>query len=275
MSAHSRFDKRSNRLLKILANKKVRVRQSHKSNSVVLAIEGERSISCETALIASWLRSGYVELIGKRAGSGCSSIRLTEVGASFLKRMSSGDFADQHRELENQTVKVDDLLQAVRRNTAESPLSSLFRQSQGKKSWLSSIEFDAGERLRSDFEFSQLIPRTTSSWDPTSNVGHSNGGRSLEESLSDRVLSARQRLHQALSAVGPEFSSVLLDICCFLKGLEQVEREKQWPRRSAKLLLRSALSALARHYNPTVGGIDEPNILHWAKADYRPKMNSN
>ena len=242
---------------------------------VMLSIEGERSKGCESTLIASWLSSGYVKLDRDKGESNRSRILLTDVGAACLKRINSGVFADQHRELESQTVKVGDLLQAVRRNTAESPLSSLFRQRQGKKSWLSPAEFDAGERLRSDFEFSQLMPRITSSWDPASNVGHANVSRTHEDNLSDRVLGARQRLQNALSDVGPEFSSVLLDICCFLKGLEQVEREKQWPRRSAKLLLKSALSALARHYNPTSEDATQPNILHWAEGEYRPKMRTS
>ena len=154
----------------------------------------------------------------------------------------------------------------------ESPLSALFQRKANKKPWLDVHQFSAGERLRSDFEFSQLTPSITASWNPTASQAKNSGARNVEDNLTDRVLGARQRLNQAIDAVGPEFSTILLDVCCFLKGMEQIEHERQWPRRSAKLLLKAALSALARTYNPRENFQKFSNIQHWAAADFRPKM---
>lgn len=64
----------------------------------------------------------------------------------------------------------------------------------------------------------------------------------------NQFVAARQRVRLALQACGPEFAGVLMDVCCFLRGLEDVERERGWPSRSAKVVLQLALDRLARHY---------------------------
>jgi len=71
--------------------------------------------------------------------------------------------------------------------------------------------------------------------------------------------------------MGPELSGVVLDVCCFMKGLELVERERQWPARSAKLMLRTGLLALARHYSPPRSPRAAP-MQHWGAEDYRPVL---
>jgi hypothetical protein len=104
-------------------------------------------------------------------------------------------------------------------------------------------QFLAGERLRADFTRAHLMPPTTSNWaSPISNerCGGDNAG-----AFTDTVIASRQRVRQALDAAGPEFSGLLIDVCCFLKGLEG---ERAWPTRSAKIVLQLALDRLARHY---------------------------
>lgn len=133
----------------------------------------------------------------------------------------------------------------VMTDDAESPLGWLARR-RGKdgRALIAPHQLLAGERLRADFTRAQMMPRTTSNWDVSAVRGLRSGGLTA----SDAVIAAQQRLRHALEAVGPEFSGLLLDICCFLKGLEEIERERLWPRASAKVVLALGLDRLARHY---------------------------
>lgn len=103
------------------------------------------------------------------------------------------------------------------------------------------------------------MPSMGVNWDVTGSGSRANGV--LE--ITDAALAARQRVERALEAVGPELSGVLIDVCCFLKGLEVVERERQWPVRSAKLILKTALAVLDRHYHPAPPTRRRPRIIHW------------
>lgn len=73
----------------------------------------------------------------------------------------------------------------------------------------------------------------------------------------------------ALGAVGPEFETILLDTCCFLNGIEESESRYGWPRRSAKLVLKLALSALARHYEGG-GRKNRSRTMAWMVEGPRP-----
>ena len=155
-------------------------------------------------------------------------------------------------------------------NLRESPLAWLHRRkARDGNRQISDIQFMAGERLRSDMEFGRMLPRVTANWSaPVS------GASGAPASASDSALAARERVASACSAVGPEFSGLLIDVCGFLKGLEQVESERDWPARSAKLLLRLGLDRLVRHYGitPEGGPAGRPRPQVWRAAGARPVL---
>lgn len=160
-------------------------------------------------------------------------------------------------------------------NLSESPLARLFRmKSPDGGAFLSEGEFHAGEKLRADFTRGSMMPSVSARWGMgASGTGCSHKGAGGFAEMTDIALASRQRVERALNAVGPELSGVLLDVCCFLKGLETVERERQWPVRSAKIMLKTALAMLDRHYNPPSAKPGSGNnIQHWGTEDYRPAM---
>jgi hypothetical protein len=117
------------------------------------------------------------------------------------------------------------------------------------------------------------MPRVTANWTASVAAGRRDGAGGMAE-LTEAAIGARRRVEMALAAVGPEFAGILVDFCCFLKGLEEIERERTWPARSAKLVLRLGLSALARHYGlaTSARGEGRGRIVHWGAEDYRPSL---
>jgi hypothetical protein len=154
---------------------------------------------------------------------------------------------EQHMALASRMTDVPDGLARVLVDDAESPLVWLARR-KGKtgERLIAPHHLQAGERLRSDFTSAHMMPRTTSNWDMSVSRDRRVGNPAI--TFTEAAIAARQRVRQALDQVGPEFSGLLLDVCCFLKGLEDVERERTWPRSSARIVLQLALDRLARHY---------------------------
>jgi len=131
----------------------------------------------------------------------------------------------------------------------ESPLLWLYRRP-GKdgRPQISSEEFAAGERFRADITLAGMLPRTTMNWDAALTPEQAGAGPRDVAGSSDTALAARQRVRLACDRLGPELSGLAIDICGFLKGLDLVEKERRWPARSAKIVLRVALAALVTHY---------------------------
>ena len=107
----------------------------------------------------------------------------------------------------------------------------------------------AGERLREDFELTQVGPRVTQDWSRYL-TGGCEGGAGRGQAPSG----ARDRLAAALADLGPGLGDVALRCCCYLEGMESLERRMGWSARSGKIVLRIALERLRRHYDASGGG---------------------
>ncbi|HZH53234.1 MAG TPA: DUF6456 domain-containing protein [Microvirga sp.] len=180
--------------------------------------------------------------------AGQRSLSLTEAGRARLRRSDAPDpeaaFFHQHRETVEAHVETGTGMQRVRVDAEESPLDWL-RRRKGRdgQPLIDEASYQAGERLRTDIMLAGLLPGVTARWDATPR-----GGPASPSDATDRMVAARQRLRHAFDAVGADFADLLTDLCGFLKGLETIERERQWPPRSAKVVVRLALARLAEHY---------------------------
>ncbi len=236
-------------------------------------------------------RNGFAKPVGMIDGGTVSAFRerdwlamtgdgravLSDAGAQWYRRQIAGDepFRKQHQSLAVRGIaEPDGTTSSVTVNTAESPLTWLRsrRDSQGNP-LLTAEQFEAGERLRRDFERAQIRPHVTANWGAEVKTRRRSGGAGSAAQVSETALAANRRLHAALDSVGPELASVLLETCCYLNGLSAAERRLGWPQRSGKLVLNIALNTLARHYGYLkVERSRRPVANHWGADGYRPSI---
>ena len=225
---------------------------------------GERgSVSVDRRVLKAMVEQGTLRLSG-------GSLALNQAGGR--REGTASQFQDQHRDLGAVAVELGNGRETATVNWSESPLGQLMRRkSRDGKPFLSGEEYQAGERLRADFTRGQMMPRLGANWEASVASGRRAGGVA---ELTDAALAARLRVEHAIGAVGPELSGILIDVCCFLKGMETVEIERGWPARSAKVVLKAALGVLSRHYDPRPSTRAEgrPRTLHWGASDYRPSI---
>lgn len=242
------------------------------AETVLLDFPGERSVRCARGDLDALVRTGLAVIDDEE---GARKLALTSAGRAALRREPAENYAGQHRQLRQTDIRLNGNRETVAVNDLESPLAALarLRRSDGRP-WLQADEVTAGERLRVDFERAMLQPRITASWDISRVAQGHEGGRNRVAEISDGAISARCRVNDAVDALGPELGGALVDVCCFLKGLEQLERERGWPRRSAKLMLKTALAMLHRHYHPEQDERPADKILRWGAEGFRPTLSA-
>lgn len=239
------------RALRYLANGPATPEQAADPRLVLLRGEGRAPL----AIRRDALKALLAERLLRRDGdcvAAAEKATLSAIATGRERRKTPGGFEE---------VEID---------SAESPLALLKRlKSRDGGLFLADGEWRAGERLRRDYTRGAIMPRLSANWEASVSSGRRAGGVA---ELTEAALAARLRVDRALGAVGPELSGMLVDVCCFLKGLEQVELERQLPARSAKVLLKAGLAMLARHYEPAAATASRARF-HWGAADFRPSIN--
>ncbi len=124
-------------------------------------------------------------------------------------------------------------------NLAESPIAWLH-----SRGHLDDRLFDAGERLRTDYERAQLSPSLTMRWDPVRVKATGDSGLTAGE----KQIAAKSRFDGALKVAGPGLADVLWRVVCAGETLPDAERAMAWPARSGKVVLRLALDRIASFY---------------------------
>ena len=246
-------DPRQARVLRYLAFGAARLERTAQAGTVLLKAEGRAPRAVDAKILAGLVKAGQVV---RSEGSVALAVK------SAPGREDAADIALARRPTPFGIAEV--LV-----NPDESPLAALYRRtSKSGAPLLAEAEFAAGERLRADFTRAAIQPRLGANWEASVSQSRRAGGGLAD--LTETVLAAKLRVAKAMDFVGPELSGLLLDVCCFLKGLETVERERLLPARSAKMLLKAGLGILARHYAPPA--IGRRSIHHWGADGYRPAL---
>ncbi len=123
-------------------------------------------------------------------------------------------------------------------NAGESPLGWL-----KARGLVDARQFEAGERLRGDYEMASLGARVTMRWAARVDGG---GGSGLDPVAAQ--IAAKRRFDDAMAAVGRGLADILWRVICALEGLPAAEKGLGWPARAGRLVLTLALDRLADHY---------------------------
>lgn len=127
-------------------------------------------------------------------------------------------------------------------NVAESPLGWLY-----VRGHISQRQFDAGEKLRLDWERGQWAARVTMAWDAAA-VARGPSGPWQAPDLAAAQIDARNRFHAAIDAAGSGLRDILWRIVCAGEGMRDAETALGWPARAGKVVLRIALNRVADFY---------------------------
>ena len=260
--AKAEFEAEALRVLRRLCEAGAVLAVATDMDKAVVVRDTESGTSTRTAVVDAAIAQAMAlhEWISCTQHGRVSRYRITQLGRQTLTKLmsqaESRGFAEAQQTFAPQQPGSGRDAGGSRRTRyalAESPLLGLARRKDKTgRAFLSPELVAAGERLREDFELSQMGQRTTQNWDDFLTSGASKGlADSSEGAIGPGA--ARDRVAAALADLGPGLADMALRCCCYLEGLEIAEKRMGWSARSGKIVLRIALQRLKRHYEEKGG----------------------
>jgi Domain of unknown function (DUF6456) len=127
-------------------------------------------------------------------------------------------------------------------NLAESPLSWL-----RARGMVDARQYEAGERLRADYERAMMGPSVTMRWD-ASPISKTRRGAPDPGDRTLGQVAAKKRFDDAIASAGKGLGDVLWRVICANETLPVAEKAMGWPVRSGRVVLTLALDRLADGY---------------------------
>ena len=180
---------------------------------------------------------------------------ITNLGREELRRLTAEEenrasgFRKTDHDKRNASHAWDlreDMGGGTRYMVTESPLIGLARRKdRDGQRFLDKDQVSVGERLRQDFELSQIDLADIENWQADI--------KKTPNHLPKGAAEAKARVIAALEDLGPGLADIVIRCCCLLEGMERAEKSMGWSSRSGKIVLRIALTRLIRHYAETQG----------------------
>lgn len=128
---------------------------------------------------------------------------------------------------------------------------------------------ETARRVARLFERAHLAQRVTMHYSPMPTAARNTG---TPNQITDMAAEARRAMADIFRTLPADCAAVVIDVCCYEKGLQAIETERGWPRRSAKLVLRIGLDHLAERFGlaPVATGPRAEESRGWMDDGARP-----
>lgn len=206
-----------------------------------------------------WLADGVVLPRGKGF----------EVSAAAVRRRGPGRHGGAQRTHCVETISGDDGIfrpAHVNLNTRSALRVLGNRLDSHGEPFLTPAQLEAGERFAADYARANYGRSQTQDYMRT---GGDIARTNTEESAAVAAIDSRDRITEAIAYVGPGLSRAVISICGQDMGLEQMEKNEGWTRRSGRTVLKLALQRLVEFYGTA------PGIPPKARGAYAAKVRAS